>query len=191
MAFDEVGGVMNSSEANKENNGLTPSDKKVWVVVMTKPQQERLARLHLERKGFEPYLPLRMGFDRKRQAITHAPFFPGYVFARTGLLVSEFAPIWHTEGVKGILGHSLERPIGVKDVLVDGIRAHEEAGFIKIGLEQDGPRFERGQKVRADGYDIELFFMERVDAKRAMLLASFLGRDSRFVVDIRKLRATD
>jgi hypothetical protein len=31
--------------------------------------------------------------------------------------------------------------------------------------------------------------MERVDANRARLLVSFLGRDSRFVVDLRKLRS--
>lgn len=184
MAFDGSGGMMkNQSEAKTE--------KKVWVVVVSKPQQERLARFHLEAQGFEPYLPMKLSMNVKRQELVAMPFLPGYLFARTGLAISQWGKIWNTRGVHGVLG-SGDRPIGVRDEVVERIRLQEEAGFIKVGLEAEGGRFERGEKVRVVGeLGIEGLFVECVDRKRATLLVSLLGRDSRLTVDLRKLRSAE
>lgn len=195
MAFDGVGGMKNQSEAKKEkkDQGLLSLQQLVWVVVVTKPGQERRARLELERQGFPVYLPMKLAMDRRpgrAGQLLASPFFPRYLFAQVSLAVGDWKKIWYTIGVQGLLGTN-ERPIGVKDTLVERIRAAEEDGFIKIGLEADGPRFERHQRVVVEvgGVDIEGVFMERVDEKRASLLVSCLGRDSRFTVDLRKLRS--
>jgi len=167
-----------------------PAKPLVWVVVVSKPGQERRAKRELEQQGFEVYLPMRLALDRKRQVHVAMPFFPRYLFARTGVLASDWGRIWNTYGVQGLLGTG-ERPHGVKDLLIERIKAQEEAGYIKIGLEVEGPRFEKGQRVETlDEFGFEGVFMERVDEKRALILVSFLGRDSRFTVDLRKLRAT-
>lgn len=164
---------------------------KVWVVVVAKPQQERLALYNLTAQAFEAYLPLRLTLNRRTRALVATPFFPGYLFARTSLAQAEWGRIWNTRGVGGVLGNG-ERPVGVADWAIQRIRDQEESGYIKIGLEADAPPFVRGQAVSVLGdLGIEGVFMERVDAKRALLLVSLLGRDSRLTVDLRKLRSRD
>ena len=180
-----------TSEAEQLNiDALAKADRSVWVVVVTKPGQERRARRELDQQGFETYLPMRLTTNRRTQELVAMPFFPRYMFAKVSLEIGAWKKIWYTVGVHGLLGCA-DRPIGVKDVLVDRIRAQEEAGYIKIGLEAEGPRFERGEKVvTLDEFGFEGVFHERVDEKRALILVSFLGRDSRFTVDLRKLRST-
>lgn len=188
MAFDGTGRMNEKSESNIQKK----TDPKVWVVVTSKPSQERLARFNLDQQGFEPYLPLKLVLNRKTQQLVALPFFPGYLFARTGLLMSDWGRIWNTRGVSGVLGSHVDgRPVGVRDELIERIRAQEEGGYIKLGLETDGPKFERGQRVRVDGdLGIEGLFVKRLDRERCELLVSLLGRDSRLTVDLRKLRAT-
>jgi len=162
----------------------------VWVVVVSKPGQERRAKRELEQQGFETYLPMSLSMHIKTKQMVAAPFFPRYLFARVSLAVQDWRKIWYTFGVQGLLGQA-ERPVGVADEMIDLIRVHEEAGFIKVGLQAEGQRFERGERVKAIGeIEFEGVFQERVDDKRAMILVSFLGRDSRFIVDLRKLRST-
>ena len=191
MAFDILGGcvVEQSSEAKTKEGAQPP--KQVWVVVVTKPGQERRAKRELEQQGFETYLPMRLSMNRKTRAMVALPFFPRYMFAKVGLSIQEWGKIWYTFGVHGLLG-TAEQPVGVKEHFIERIRAQEEAGFIKIGLEADGPQFEPGQKVRTlDEFGFEGIFTERLDGKRALILVSFLGRDSRFTVDLRKLKSAD
>lgn len=180
-----------ASEANqlRGQDRAPAAERRVWVVVVSKPQQERRALSELTRQGFEAYLPMRLAMNRRTQEMVAMPFFPRYLFARVTLEIGAWKTIWYTHGVHGLLGCA-DRPIGVKDELVERIRAQEEAGYIKLGLEADGPRFERGEKVKTlDDFGFEGVFQERVDDKRAMILVSFLGRDSRFTVDLRKLRS--
>ena len=48
----------------------------VWVVVVTKPGQERRARRELEQQGFEAYLPMNLSMNRKTREFVAMPFFP-------------------------------------------------------------------------------------------------------------------
>jgi transcriptional antiterminator RfaH len=167
-----------------------PAEPMVWVVVVSKPGQERRAKRELEQQGFEVYLPMSLSMHIKSRQMVAAPYFPRYLFARVSLAVSAWRKIWNTFGVQGLLGQA-ERPVGVADALIELIRLREEAGFIKVGLQADGAQFARGARVKLIGeLEFEGVFQERVDDKRAMILVSFLGRDSRFVVDLRKLRST-
>lgn len=185
----KVGDAVPAAERVKVEEAPAPSGLRVWIVVVSNPGQERLARLNLDQQGFEPYLPMRLAMNRRKQELVAMPFFPRYLFARTGLAMSEWGKIWNTRGVHGVLGHG-DRPIGVANMLIERIRAQEEGGYIKIGLEADAPRFEPGERVvTTDEFGFEGVFQERVDEKRAMILVSFLGRDSRFTVDLRKLRS--
>lgn len=175
---------------NAEAGAQADADLMVWVVVVAKPGQERRARRELELQGLETYLPMNLTMNRRTREMVAMPFFPRYLFARVSLDSGVWKKIWHTYGVHGLLGNG-ERPVGVKDALIERIKAAEEAGYIKIGLEADGPRFDRGEKVVCESGDLafEGVFQQRVDEKRAMILVSCLGRDSRFVVDLRKLRS--
>ena len=207
MAFDVVGGGMKQVEDRNHKEGLggqsamelaaamvrnrALADIRVWVVVVSKPGQERRARRELELQGFETYLPMKLSMNRKAQELVAMPFFPRYLFARVSLDIGDWKKIWYTYGVHGLLG-TADRPVGVKDALIERVRAAEEDGYIKMGLEAEGKHFRAGERVVAEHGDLafEGVFQERVDDKRAMILVSCLGRDSRFVVDLRKLRAT-
>jgi len=180
--------VDHKSESNEEKKARAKAV--VWIVVVSKPGQERRAKLQLEQQGFEIYLPMKLSMNRKRELVA-APFFPRYLFARVSLQVGDWKAIWSTLGVQGLLG-TINRPYGVADSVVERIQAEEEDGYIKMGLEAEAGRFKRGDGVRLAGSDaLEGVFLEMVDEKRSVILVSLLGRDSRVTVDISKLRPTD
>jgi transcriptional antiterminator RfaH len=162
----------------------------VWVVVTSKPGQEIRAKRELENQGFEVYLPMRL-FENKAKELRAAPFFPRYLFARVPCEVKLWRSIFSTYGVSGVLGCTPARAVGISPQVVAKIKAREEAGFIKLGLPEQAPTLERGQRVTEPEWGLDGIFIERVDAKRAAILVSFMGRDSRFVVDLRTLKATE
>lgn len=193
MAFDQVGGIM-------KNQGESQTEQKthVWVVVVSKPGQERRAKHELKQQGFEVYLPMKLFVVQRgpRKGETMAtPFFPRYLFARVPVAVSEWREIFSTYGVAGVLGCSPSRAYGVKDVFVQRLKDQEEGGYLKVGLPDDVAAPAPGTRVRHEDWGLEGVFEqllnERVDEKRAAFLVSFMGRDSRFVVDLRKLKATE
>lgn len=52
-----------------------------WVLVRTKPRQERLAKKHIERQGYETFLPDYRQEGKFRERIDI--LFPGYIFMRS------------------------------------------------------------------------------------------------------------
>lgn len=173
----------------------------VWVVVVTKPNQERRAKRELEQQrdafgeGFEVYLPMKLVEAKKRNGLVGqseliaGPFFPRYMFARVDMRMDSWKKIWSTVGVHGLLG-TMQRPTCLADWVIERTKAQEDGGFIRIGLEEDAKGFVQGDRVRTlDDYGFEGVFLERVDEKRVVILVSCMGRDSRFTVDPRKLRA--
>lgn len=182
---------------DQQNNNLSSSsERKVWVVVACRQAQEVRARVELERQGFEVYLPMRLASIRRQgryangaRDLVARPFLPGYLFVRTSLALGDWRRIWSTFGVKSLLG-SEERPTAVRDWVVERIREQEEGGFIKLGLVADAPAFARGERVQLHNLDlVEGLFLEQIDERRASILVSLLGRDSRVTVDLAKLRS--
>lgn len=162
----------------------------VWVVVTSKPGQEIRAKRELENQGFEVYLPMKL-FENKARELRAAPFFPRYMFVRVSTWAELWRSIFSTFGVSGVLGCTFTRVVGVRDEVVAGLKAREEGGYIKIGLAEGAKALASGDRVIEPDWGLEGVFMERVDARRAAILVSFMGRDSRFVVDLRTLRPKD
>lgn len=175
----------------KDMNQEPSGDRRVWIVVHSRAGEERLAKEELEHpsRGFEVYLPMRLATQSdgrgKTREIVARPFFPRFLFARVGLQLDRWKSIYTTRGVRSVLGHGL-LPTGVKDEVIDRIKAQEDAGFIRMGLAEDCP-FKKGERVKVGG--LEAVFYERIDARRAVILVSLLQRtDSPVTVDLRKLR---
>lgn len=166
-----------------------------WVVVVTKPGQEIRAKRELENQGFDTYLPMKL-FENRFHRLQAMPFFPRYLFARIDVCSDAWSRIFSTLGVSSILGAGREKaPVGVEAFVIERIRAQEEAGYIRMmGAVSSGQaqahRFGEGEIVRLSGSPLEAVFLEPVDAKRAVILVSLLGRESRLTVDIAKLRSS-
>lgn len=193
MAFDGGSGKMkNQNEVKEEKKGLKAqpaAEQLVWVVVTTNPGMELRAKEHLENQGFEVYVPMRL-FENRKQVLQALPFFPRYIFVRVPAEIERWKKIFSTYYVTGVVGCTAASAVGIQDKVVERIKAQEEGGFIKIGLRQaGGPHFLAGERVRVGtDWGIEATFIEPVDGRRAAILVSLLGRDSRCVVQFAKLK---
>lgn len=120
-----------------------------WLVVRTKPKQERLALESLTARGVEAYCP-RLLEPRlhPRAPQGPVPLFPSYVFARCAA-VERFAAVEYCQGGAGILrfGGLLA---ALDDVAVEALREREgERGYVVIGEVRRG--FPHGARARVTG----------------------------------------
>lgn len=162
-----------------------------WYVVETTVGRERETAKNLKADGFEVYLPMRRASPRAIK-IHAVAFFPRYLFTRLSVGEAGWEGVFSAVGVQSLLGNA-QRPIPLADRLIELIRSRERDGFIPIEPITIAPiPFSKGDHVKvADGplSGFEAVFHERVDEKRALILVSFLGRDSRTHVDLSSLRA--
>jgi len=112
-----------------------------WIVVHTRPGAEHLARLHIERQGYDAYLPLA---TRAGQA---APLFPRYLFVDVAPRQGIWRPIRSTVGVTAVL-RTGESPSVVPQGVIDALRQAEEAGVIRARRRAAVVRLHPGQAVR-------------------------------------------
>lgn len=159
-----------------------------WIVVVTKQGRERDVKARLLDQGFEVYLPMRL--VESRDGSYPRPFFPGYLFARITLEVTRWQAILSTVGVSRVLC-TATRPHGVKDELIQRIRAREVDGLLHLSARPER-RFARGQRVTTLDGAVDAIFAEALDSKRAIVLASLFNSSSvRITVDLQKLVALD
>ena len=150
-----------------------------WYVVHTHAMAEQRARHHLERQGFEVYLPVhakRRCHARKVETVV-APLFPRYLFVRLAPENCRWRAIQSTIGVAHLVCAG-DAPARLADAVIDAIRAREgDAGLVCIDLP---PPFRPGQRIQlvsgafADHFGL---FHGMADRERVMVLLSLLGRD--------------
>lgn len=160
-------------------------DPMVWIAVRSKPAQERRAKQHLVEQMFEVYLPM-MRYVGRGGVTLAKPFLPSYLFARVAVDVERWQTVYGTLGVHGVMGRP-ECPIGIKDVVIDRIKAQETDGYVQFAESQKGPKLELGERYRDVHTGLEGLFTERVDDRRVILLSRLLG-EAPMTVDIRRLK---
>ena len=116
-----------------------------WHAVSTRPHNERLAAAHLERQGFNVFLPLRVKTVRHaRQFRTvHAPLFPGYLFVQLDLAHQQWRSVNGTRGVVSLVMCG-ERPAVMPQGVVECLHSLSTGG----GLVQFDSDLNIGQRVR-------------------------------------------
>jgi transcriptional antiterminator RfaH len=157
-----------------------------WYLIHTKPANESLARMHLERQGFRVYfprvaqaLPSRQGW---RERIV--PLFPRYLFLQLCTDAQSLAPVRSTVGVAGIVRFGDDYTV-VADSVVEELqsRADRETGLHKL----KSGRLARGAPVRVSfgAYDaIDGVFEREAGADRVVVLLSLLGQSASVCVPI-------
>lgn len=101
---------------------------KRWYVARTQPRGEQQACSHLQRQGFNAYLPryLKRRRHARRTSWCQAPLFPGYIFIHFDRDAARWRSIQSTVGVNHLVCQG-ERPAAVPVGVVENIRATEDA----------------------------------------------------------------
>lgn len=167
-----------------------------WLVVITKPNQEKTARANLIAQGFEVYLPLRLLDEAtaKRRGVAAAPLFPRIVFARATLEAERWQAIFSTIGVVRVMC-DFRKPRGVTPAFIDRIKREEIGGFVKLGLrDASKPRPDPKPAVRDHrqwrklGDVVDGLLSVGVDEARKSVLVSLLNEGrAALTADLRKI----
>ena len=161
-----------ASRSEIENIEPRPPSGVNWYVVHCKPRQDWRALEHLERQGFECYLPT---FSSKMRDCGHSgdtqlSLFPGYLFIHLDAVEDNWYPIRSTRGVNQIV-RANQRPVPVRDQIIDDIRMRLATGGVHRACFQPGEHV-----VIRDGVfsGIEAIFMANDGDKRVVLLLNIL-----------------
>ncbi len=171
---------------------LGQSTGKKWYLVYSKPRQEIVARMQLERQGYQTYLPMLRTPRRRlgKRTIKIEPMFPRYLFIRLNKNTDNWAPIRSTVGVSNLVRFGME-PAPVPDDLIAVIRDRDDHSGV-----QDVPlhEFRPGQMIRIEegpftGY--EGIFVATTSRERVMVLLDIVGTSARTQIEIAKLGPVD
>jgi transcriptional antiterminator RfaH len=129
-----------------------------WAAAQVRTDQVKRAVWHIERQGFETYLPL---CRPTRRSLRTVPLFPGYLFVS---IVDRWRCLLGTHGVINVL-RAGDAPAVVREHEIERMRGQEgRDGVIVLPL----VRFQPGEKVRV----VRGAFVDRVG-----LYAGMSGRD--------------
>jgi len=188
-ATDSVSLVAETEPAPATPPALTviTSPTTAWYLVHTKPRQEEIALVNLERQGYECYLPqMRIERIRRRKAeVATEPMFPRYLFIRldSSDQGKSWSPIRSTLGVSQLV-HFGARAAKVDDTLVDLLRQRERA------LPTQAMFHSGDSVVIADGpfAGIEAIYQTADAERRAFILLEILAKPVSMQIDAGCLR---
>lgn len=156
-----------------------------WFVVQAQSHAEMRASKHLERQGFETYLPryLRRRSHARKISTVAAPLFPGYLFVLVDIQAQRWRSIHSTTGVSRLVTSGNE-PVAISEEVIEALRSREDVnGFIKP--DQNSP-LSKGDRIRiASGAFVEfLGLLDGLgDRERVAVLLDCLGRKVRVMLD--------
>jgi transcriptional antiterminator RfaH len=157
-----------------------------WYVVLTQPHAEFKAADHLQRQGFEPYLPryLKRRRHARRTEIVPAPLFPRYLFVGADLTTQRWRAIHSTIGVARLVCHG-ETPARVAETIIDELKAsQDEKGYARLPVR---PPLRSGDAIRVvEGAFASCLglFEGMTDGERVAILLDLLGRKVRVSIGI-------
>ncbi len=140
-----------------------------WYLAYTEPRRESFARSHLERQGYDTYLPL----YRSTEAL-----FPRYLFFRPSHAAQSIAPVRSTRGVQAVVRFGSVYA-HVPPELIAAIRDHEA---LRQSERAAAGRLQPGQRVRVQCTAPALAGLEGLvhtsAARRVVVLMEILGRQT-------------
>lgn len=150
-----------------------------WYVAQTRPRQEAVAELNLQRQGFSCYLPR---LTRRKRLRGHwqdviEVLFPGYIFVCLDLEQGHIAPLFSTRGIKSLVRFGMHyQPF--PDHGIDWLR-QQEALQAAAGAGKESP-FRAGDEVQIlEGplAGLKAVFQCTKPRDRVMVLIHILGAD--------------
>ncbi len=160
-----------------------------WFLVHSKPRQERLALINLERQGYEAYLPMFavQKISRRELAVAKEPMFARYLFVQIAPegLGQSWMQIRSTIGVSKLVRFG-DQPARVDDALIRDIRQRESE-------QMEAPRllFASGEKIvitEGSLSGLEAIYHAQDGSGRALVLLEILSRRVMLRVDFLSVR---
>ena len=151
---------------------------KNWLVIYTKPRNEKKVAERLEQEGFEAYCPLiqtmRQWSDRKKKV--SVPMFPSYVFVH--ISEKERLEIVKVPGVMNFIFWQ-GRPAIVRDEEIESVRHIEEKGQ---NVEVSALQVEKGQLITIPSGPLkgQKGVVDKIDKKTMLIYIEQLGCQVRF-----------
>ena len=167
----------------------TGSDR--WFVAKTRFNGEARATFHLERQGFEVYLPklMKRVSHARRTSWQPRPLFPSYLFVAISETQQHWRAINSTIGISHLICDDLG-PVPVPVGVVDALRnAEDERGLMHTGRKVP---FEKGAFVQVMSgafADHMGRFEDTTDDERVIILLDLLGREVRAKVKLDAITA--
>lgn len=154
-------------------------DPVVWIAVKTKTRRERWARDNIVAQGFECYLPVIEGKDRKLEAL-----FPRYLFVK-------YTGPWHvllnTYGVSGLVMTG-DRPDVMPDKQIKKLKRLENRDGVivlpsQVQQRKAEPKPGDHVKIQAGALQGKVGIYEGQDSRdRVRVLMDYLGRKTPVLV---------
>ena len=162
-----------------------------WYVVQTHSHAEAKASWHLQRQGFEIYLPryLKRRRHARRTETVIAPLFPRYIFVAVDMTSQRWLSIRSTIGVTRLVCDG-DRPAAVPVAVFEALKRREDANGV-IQLDHK-PQFLAGDKVCVLGgafHDCLGLCEGMTSNERVTILLELLGRKVRINLDSEMLIA--
>ena len=168
---------------------LANNDCPKWYLAQLKPNSHRIAERHLERQGFESFLPYHGSTRRLRRQFKtqNTPLFPGYIFVRFDPQRGHWRKINSTQGITRLVQFGAA-PEPVPNTLVEQLmaRCDEDAVLAPSTSLSVGDVVTLTQGPFAE-------FVATVetlpDDQRVWVLLDLMGRGTRLAVPVGALRA--
>ena len=162
-----------------------------WCAVQTQARSEDKAAFHLNRQGFEVFLPKHLKRRKHARRIdwVPSPLFPRYLFVAIDPHATSWSSIRSTVGVSDLVRFG-GAPAPVPMNVITEIKAREdEKGLVKAF---SGCTFKAGDRVRVvDGplADLEGLFHCVTDEERVTVLFDLMGREVKVRVPLETVYA--
>ena len=162
-----------------------------WYVVNTQIHNEEKAAFHLNRQGFETYLPkyLKKRSHARKISWVSAPMFPRYLFVELDLDADLWRSVNGTFGVVGLVQFG-PRPSAVPAGIVEDIIGRENEDGL-IVLPHPYPMLQAGDEiVLSDGpLDCQPGIIHRLTGpRRAEILLQLMGRQVKVTIPLSRVR---
>ena len=125
---------------------VTSASARVWHVLWTRSNCERMVHDQLIAKGFEVFLPTTDAWSRRGGArvLARVPLFRGYLFLRHAMDKVGYVEICQARGLVRLLGERWDRLEVVPDSEIGAIQAVLRSGLTIL----PHPYLREGQRVR-------------------------------------------
>jgi transcriptional antiterminator RfaH len=153
---------------------VPPAD--IWYLAYTKPRQEEIARMNLDRQKFDAYLPLFKKFKKTEAGpvAVFEPMFPRYIFFRPSQNGQSISVVRSTKGVNNLVRFGFE-PATLDNELIERIRQMEQVR--SQASVQDINNLKVGQQVVLKNTPLGALegVVQTVSSKRVAVLLEILG----------------